>query len=207
VRIYLDEDKIVDDSVIRAMARWPDVPAVFGWLALDCRGRWLIKGELIANELAVAFINRNYQHDELGRWYFQNGPQRVYVELHDTPWIYRLGLEDSFVQNHVGESVTTITAAWMDEMGGVLFDTPDGVGRVDDRDLELLSCSLRGRAGETLDDDTLTERVDRLVAGGDSDLTVAIGGQLLPLNFVHTATISTRFDFACSPQADSGGRT
>ena len=69
----------MDDRVIRSMARWPDVPDVFGWLALDARGHWLLKGETIANRAAVAFIARNYAHDEFGRWFFQNGPQRVFV--------------------------------------------------------------------------------------------------------------------------------
>ena len=71
----------MDEVVLRAMAKWPNVPAVYGWLALDRRGNWLIKRETIANDGLNAFISRNYLHDEAGQWYFQNGPQRVYVEL------------------------------------------------------------------------------------------------------------------------------
>jgi hypothetical protein len=33
----------------------------------------------------VNFIQRNYDHDAQGQWFFQNGPQRVYVELEATP--------------------------------------------------------------------------------------------------------------------------
>ena len=36
------------------------------------------------------FIQRNYEHDAQGQWFFQNGPQRVYVELQATPWIFRV---------------------------------------------------------------------------------------------------------------------
>ena len=55
-------------------------PAVYGWLSLDRRGNWLIKGERDRERSALReFIARNYQADERGRWYFQNGPQRVYV--------------------------------------------------------------------------------------------------------------------------------
>ncbi|HMN64893.1 MAG TPA: DUF2946 family protein, partial [Burkholderiaceae bacterium] len=32
----------MDEQVLHAMARWPDVPAVWGWLRLDRRGRWLL---------------------------------------------------------------------------------------------------------------------------------------------------------------------
>ena len=37
----------MDEDVLRAMTRWPDVPAVYGWLSLDRRGRWLIRGETL----------------------------------------------------------------------------------------------------------------------------------------------------------------
>ena len=59
----------MDDIVLRGMAKWPDVPAVFGWLSLNRRGQWLIKGERISNPGVTAFIGRNYEHDEQGRWF------------------------------------------------------------------------------------------------------------------------------------------
>jgi len=42
--------QIVDEAVLRSIAKWPNVPAVYGWLKLDRRGNWLIKGERIANQ-------------------------------------------------------------------------------------------------------------------------------------------------------------
>jgi hypothetical protein len=36
------------------------------------------------------FISRNYAHDSLGRFFFQNGPQRVFVTLDATPFIARI---------------------------------------------------------------------------------------------------------------------
>src|ERR1700690_230353 len=93
----------MDDIVIRAMAKWPNVPVVYGWLALDRRGQWSIKSaapaapagaavhfEPVAKEKMIEFTGRNYPHDEQGRWYFQNGPQRVYVNLAYTPLVYRI---------------------------------------------------------------------------------------------------------------------
>ena len=113
----------MDDRVIRSMARWPDVPDVFGWLALDARGHWLLKGETIANRAAVAFIARNYAHDEFGRWFFQNGPQRVFVALHVAPWVFRIGA-DGALTNHIDRVVGTVTDVFVDETGAVLLDTP-----------------------------------------------------------------------------------
>jgi hypothetical protein len=62
----------MDPIVIQAMAKWPAVPNVYGWLRLDRRGGWLIKGDRIANAGVTAFIGRNYAADERGRWFFQN---------------------------------------------------------------------------------------------------------------------------------------
>src|SRR5882724_360030 len=80
----------MDDSVLAAIAKWPNVPAVFGWLSLTARGEWRIRGERIDNRAMREFIGRNYAADSRGRWFFQNGPQRVFVELEATPWVYRL---------------------------------------------------------------------------------------------------------------------
>ena len=48
----------MDDSVIRAMTRWPNVPAVYGWLGLDRRGCWRLRGERITHGGAIEFINQ-----------------------------------------------------------------------------------------------------------------------------------------------------
>src|SRR3990167_6791426 len=89
----------MDDIVKQAMAKWPNVPDCYGWLGLDARGDWYMrddrvqvlgaftsgvagaKGSRLLHDKLIAFIQRNYQADEQGRWFFQNGPQRVYVEL------------------------------------------------------------------------------------------------------------------------------
>ena len=96
----------MDDIVKQAMAKWPNVPHCYGWLGLDARGNWYMrddkvqaqgtfaqaKGSLLKHDKLIAFINRNYLSDDnkqspaAGQWYFQNGPQRVYVELEATPF-------------------------------------------------------------------------------------------------------------------------
>ena len=79
----------MEDWVLRSLARWPDVPALFGWLGLDRRGRWLIRDEIISRPQIIDTIARNYAADEHGRWYFQNGPQRGYMQLEHAPLVLR----------------------------------------------------------------------------------------------------------------------
>ncbi len=191
----------MDDRVIRSMARWPNVPAVFGWLALDGRGRWLLKGESITNRAAVGFICRNYTHDEDGRWYFQNGPQRVFVELHMTPWVFRLG-DDGSIESHTNQPIAAVNGVFMDDNGIVLVDTPDGVGCVDDRDLELFSRLLTSRDGALLDDDRVALRVEQLAARQTSDLALRIAGQVVSIEPIAAQSVACRFRFVREPCAN-----
>ena len=106
----------MDDLVQQAMAKWPNVPDCYGWLGLDARGDWYMrddsvqalgpfaksKGSRLVHEKLIAFIGRNYACDKQGRWYFQNGPQRVYVELEATPLVCRVATDFS-VCAHTGE--------------------------------------------------------------------------------------------------------
>ena len=43
----------MDDIVKQAMAKWPNVPHVYGWLALDRRGVWRIKGDAVTNAVKI----------------------------------------------------------------------------------------------------------------------------------------------------------
>jgi len=94
----------MDAIVAAALKKWPNVPHCYAWLALDARGDWYmrddriqaagpfprVKGSRIDHEKLRDFIARNYACDDSGACFFQNGPQRVYVELEATPWIWRL---------------------------------------------------------------------------------------------------------------------
>jgi hypothetical protein len=128
----------MDEAVRQAMARWPNVPDVFGWLSLDRRGRWRLQGEVIAHPGVVAFIGRNYQCDELGRWFFQNGPQRVFVSLSCAPWVYRSDGAGGF-ETHTGRKVMALSRVLSDEQGNLLLVTEHGLGLLEDRDLAALA--------------------------------------------------------------------
>lgn len=139
----------MDDIVRQAMAKWPNVPHCHGWLGLDARGRWYMrddrtqaagpfpqaKGSLLQHDKLIAFIHRNYAHDEAGQWFFQNGPQRVYVELEATPLIWRVDTDLS-VAAHTGEPAEP-TACLLDEHGRLYLAAPLGLGLVHTLDMGL----------------------------------------------------------------------
>lgn len=134
----------MDDIVKQAMAKWPNVPHCYGWLALDARGNWRMRdeaaqragapGDKLTNAALVGFINRNYAHDDKGRWYFQNGPQRVYVNLEATPFIARTDPGQGFVLQ-TGQALATVEAAYMTDAGAVILQAGEIVAQLDDRDV------------------------------------------------------------------------
>jgi len=126
----------MDALVARAMAKWPNVPAVYGWLELDRRGNWRIKGQPIANMALREFIGRNYAADEKGRWYFQNGPQRVYVALSYTPLVAHYDGEALF--DHCARPLS-MTEGYVDDEGSVLIAGGAGIALLDDRDLARIA--------------------------------------------------------------------
>jgi Protein of unknown function (DUF2946) len=137
-------DRAMDEMVLRSMAKWPDVPDVYGWLSLDRRGNWLIKGERIGNLALREFIGRNYQADARGCWYFQNGPQRVFVALAYTPLV--LHFESEALFDHCGRPFQP-EQAFLDDEGSVLMLGMPGIGLLDDRDLAGYAERARGLPG------------------------------------------------------------
>ncbi len=118
---------------LSAIAKWPNVPACYDWLSLDRRGDWRLQGERMTHSGLINFINRQYGCDESGCWFLQNGPQRVFVTLAYTPWVFRRQGE-AFV-SHTGEAAGEIKAIYLDEEGSILLETTFGIGLLDDRDL------------------------------------------------------------------------
>ena len=141
----------MDDIVRQAMAKWPNVPHCYGWLGLDARGNWYLrdgqaqrqgafaggepgaKGDLLKHDKLIDFIQRNYESDADGQWYFQNGPQRVYVELEAAPWVWRLAADGS-VTSHTG-CPATVRELLTDEQGRVYLLTDLGLGLVHTQDM------------------------------------------------------------------------
>ena len=144
----------MDDIVKQAIAKWPNVPDCYGWLGLDARGHWYLrddevqragpfphsKGSLLQHEKLIGFIARNYEADAQGRWFFQNGPQRVYVELETTPWVWRLQADGSAV-SHTGRSVA-VQECLVDAEGRVYLTSVLGIGLLHTLDVPLAAEAL-----------------------------------------------------------------
>ena len=193
----------MDDSVLSAMTRWPDVPAVYGWLELDRRGRWRLRGESLGHPGMAAFINRNYARDERGCWYFQNGPQQVFVRLEYTPWVYRLD-PGGDLHSHSGAPAGTVRQVFMDEQGAVLFETALGIGVLDDRDLALFSEMLCDAGGMALADEEIADRLWTLagtVMSAGAALCFPCQGEFQPIQPIRRAQVATLFNFEPDPRA------
>ncbi|NIF86320.1 DUF2946 family protein [Comamonas sp. Tr-654] len=147
----------MDDIVKQAMLKWPNVPACSGWLGLDARGQWWLRdeqaqacgafasgkpgsrGNLLQHDKLAEFIGRNYLVEADGRWYFQNGPQRVYVELESAPWIWRLRYAEHGLQlhSHTGQELAAeqVQQVVLDEQGRLFLALPQGLGMVHSLDM------------------------------------------------------------------------
>jgi len=197
----------MDEIVLRGMAKWPNVPAVYGWLSLDRRGHWLLKGERVANPGIAAFFGRNYSHDEQGRWFFQNGPQRVYVTLDYTPHIYRVSSAPNAtlkLASHCGAAIQAINAAYIDEAGQLLLDTDLGIGLMHDADLETMVPRFCGLGGKPAGDTELAATLEALQAGKRVALELELDTTRLPVLPIRSADVPARFGFDAHPVQPAG---
>ena len=132
----------MDEIVKAAMAKWPDVPDVYGWLRLDARGQWWIRDGRVDNRPLAAFIWRNWACDARGAWFFQNGPQRVFAQLDAAPFVVRLAGGE--MQAGDG-SMLDPSAGWLTPAGRLYLSAEDGrVALLDDRDLAVVEIDAGG---------------------------------------------------------------
>lgn len=192
----------MDETVLRAMAKWPNVPAVYGWLALDRRGNWLIKRETIGNAALNAFISRNYNHDNTGCWFFQNGPQRVFVELDYTPFVYRVTNDLTAplaLATHTGDAANTIQGAWIDEQGTVLVQSDRGIGIVHDQDLDPLLASMIDTNGNVIEERVFDELLELIEHQRPIPLWLKFCDSHVRLEPIQSADVPKRFGFDAHP--------
>jgi len=153
----------MDAIVEAALRKWPHVPHCYGWLALDARGQWYmrdervqaagafpqVKGSRIEHDKLLGFIHRNYALDARGAAYFQNGPQRVYVELEAAPWVWRLQARESggcpHVSAHSGQEAR-VQGSWLDEHGRLFLACDLGFGIVHSLDMHLAAQAVESGA-------------------------------------------------------------
>lgn len=205
----------MDEQVIRSLIKWPNVPDCYGWLALDRRGQWRMRdeftqqnnlpGQVIKHQSLNEFISRNYARDTQGKYFFQNGPQRVFITLDATPWIARMIPSDQGVQL-LTQCQTQIepTAALSDENGNIYIvgnitqtvyeasdraqsklETTEGIALLHDHDLDLFS-------------ELATLKEEACSFGGSWNWH----GKQLPLDPIHSAELTNRFQFIAKPSAN-----
>lgn len=197
----------MDPLVMQAIAKWPNVPHCYGWLALDARGDWRMRdeqaqaeklpGDRITNEALINFIHRNYACDERGCWYFQNGPQRVYVTLDITPFIARTDPARGFIL-HTGEPVPAIDSAWMTPDGELIIVQAGVPAAVDNRDIAQCLPLLRLDGAKASD-----EAVTEWLSGSDEKngrMTMQLGSAAVPVGRVARNALAARFGFVTEPR-------
>ena len=200
----------MDEMVMRSMLKWPNVPSVYGWLRLDRRGDWLVRMpgsapggaprfDRIRNPAVVEFIGRNYARDAEGRYYFQNGPQRVYVSLDCTPWVYRLDDSGAALVAQNGALAGAPHSAFFDERDALVLDCDHGPGVVADRDLAAIAERFADAAGRPLDPESLFERV----RAGERVEAQWMGAPLA-VAAIDSGELPARFGFVARPAPPPG---
>ncbi|QWD63829.1 DUF2946 family protein [Polynucleobacter sp. MWH-UH2A] len=203
----------MDEQVLRSLIKWPNVPDCYGWLSLDRRGQWRMRdefaqqnglpGQVIEHTALKEFIYRNYACDDLGRYFFQNGPQRVFISLSIAPWIARI-IPSNDAQKIVTQCHTEIspTSALSDEQGNIYiagsvkqsicidlttqeFKTEDctSVALLHDHDLDQFS-------------ELAKLREEACSFGGSWNWQ----GRQLALDPIHSSELSERFGFIKDPE-------
>jgi hypothetical protein len=189
------------------MAKWPNVPAVYGWLRLDRRGNWLIKDEPVSNPTIIAFIGRNYAADERGQWFFQNGPQRVFVALDYTPFVYRVADSPAGaieIEAHNGQLAGTVEGAWFDETGALLLLTGLGPGVVHDQYLERLIPCFIDANGNAVTEDVFEDLLELTEQGRPVPLWLKVRDTGVKVEPIQSAEVPARFGFVPHPAAPAG---
>lgn len=185
----------MDDIVRQALAKWPNVPDCYGWLGLDARGAWWMRddrtqaagpfpaarGSRLEHDKLIAFIARNYEADDRGCWFFQNGPQRVYVELEATPVVWRVDDGTAAVIGDHASRAPKLTAH-TGAVAALAQTLLDEAGR-------LYGVSNEQMAGliHTMDVGLAADAIER-------------GAWPAPVEVV-ASTLPTRFGYQMSPQA------
>ena len=196
----------MDDIVQRAMRKWPNVPHCYGWLALDARGNWRMRdesaqhtnsaGDKIVHTALCGFIRRNYESDDTGRWFFQNGPQRVFVNLEATPFIART--DPTFgLMLHTDEPVSSIDAAWLTDTGKLIVQADNRIAQIDDRDLAQCLQWIQD-AHHDVEFEFLLQWIDNV--NDPTALWLKYRDQRIVINRLTEASMATQFGFMTLPK-------
>lgn len=157
-----------------------------------------LPGEKIVHPALLGFIVRNYTHDEHGCWYFQNGPQRVYVKLAATPYIARTDPAQGFIL-HTGEPLPLLDDAWITEAGQLIVEGNEKVAQVDDRDMAEYVARLRLSGNPVADEQLLAWLSD---VNSPGKLTLDMASRRVPVQRLSVASVAAHFGFNAEPKEE-----
>ena len=188
--------------------KWPNVPDVYNWLMLDERGDWRIKEEKISHKGLIDVINAHYQADDKGRWFFQNGPQRVFVTLAYTPYVLSVASHDSitYFKTQTNVIIKSVDRLWIDNKDRLLVSWKNGIGLVSDRDLPLLADKLTYEAEpfDRMDSTELDLIKQRTPSRSKTSLTLTMNQKTYDILFINAIEVSQLFGFDSNPIPPSG---
>lgn len=194
----------MDDIVQQAMAKWPNVPHCHGWLALDARGVFRMRdeaaqtnnlaGDPIRHAALLGFIHRNYGCDANGAWFFQNGPQRVYVDLAATPFIARTDPAAGFVVQD-GQPLTSLEQVFLTDEGQLILKGAAHVAMLDDRDVAHCLPLLQWN-GKPVEDAQLLAWLE----APDAQLRFMFNGKAVPVHPLQRADLAAQLRFKALPR-------
>lgn len=191
----------MSDAAQKSRVRWPNVPDVYGWLALDARGEWRLRNpasgrmEGVGNATFRQYIASHYGADARGAWFLQNGPQRVFVRIERTPLVFRLGPMGLY--DHCGRSAAMLRGVWLDERGALVLAGEHGVGVLDDRDFGEACAHIVDGRGAVLDEAGLTALMEAGRATGQAYF--AFDGDRIAVEYIGGADLGSRFGFIPDP--------
>jgi hypothetical protein len=163
-----------------------------------------LSGSVIQHAALSEFISRNYAHDSLGRYFFQNGPQRVFITLDAAPWIVRItpGENGSRLVTQCGTDIKP-QGALSDEKGNIYITglIPQSFSNQVDNsrftEQESISVALLHDHDLDLFSNQSTVQEDACSFRGSWQWD----GKDLPIEPIHSIELSERFRFIKAPSA------
>ena len=205
----------MDEQVLAAMKKWPNVPAAYGWLSLNARGLWRFHhqgdfdadpdGDTIENQQLIEFFNRNYDVNERGEWYIQNGPQKAFVNLPHAPFILFYDDAQRLLSTHHGQQIKQLNHWYFSEDGRVFAQTSVGPAMLIGRDVPafISDARLLGEGQSVAQAHELTEQdIESLATGQRFKLVLSTANTELiaPCGYLENDKAEETLGFVAKPK-------
>lgn len=167
----------------------------YGWLGLNRRGTWLIRGAPVTHPAVREYLGAHYGADGHGNWLVRNGPQRAYVTLETAPLIAHPDAGGDW-QSHLGRPTGAPRRAFIDEHGGLWLDTPAGPAWVEESALERVCAWLVDAAGRPAG----AELIESLTPGAPELAWLECAPGRIALHAVRRADVPALLGFVPDPR-------